>query len=56
MDKLVLLSIIIATVAIPAVGARLSDPHRGLFLAVAGTAVAVLGYFLAVFFIYPRLV
>ena len=56
MDKLVLLSIIIATVAIPAVGARLPDPRRGLFFTVMGTSVAVLGYFLAVFFVYPRLV
>ncbi len=56
MDKLVLISIIIATVAIPAVGAGLADPRRGLFVTVAGTAVAVLVYFLAVFFVYPRLV
>ena len=56
MDKLVLLSIIVATVAIPTMAARLSDPRRGLFLTVAGMAVAVLGYFLVVFFVYPRLV
>jgi hypothetical protein len=54
-DKLLLISIIIATVVIPAVGARLHDPRRGLFFTVAGMTVAVFGYFLAVFFVYPRL-
>ena len=55
MDKLVLISIIIATIVIPAVGARHHDLRRGLFITFAGTTAAVVAYFLAVFFIYPRL-
>ncbi len=56
MGKLILISIIVATVAIPSAGAMLKDPRRGLFVTVFGTVVAVVSYFLAVFFIYPRVV
>jgi len=53
--KLILISIILATIAIPAAAAYMRRPDRGLFVTVAGTLAAVVGYFLAVFFVYPHL-
>ncbi len=56
MDKLVLLSILFATIAIPAMGARMANPRRGLVVTLLGLVVSVFVYFLAVFFVYPRLI
>jgi predicted membrane channel-forming protein YqfA (hemolysin III family) len=55
MQKLILLSILVITVAVPVIAARDANPRRGLRKALSWTAVGVVTYTLAVVFIYPRL-
>ena len=44
MEKLILLSIIVAMVAIPSICAKSSSPHRGLVRAIVGTAIFTILY------------
>jgi hypothetical protein len=55
MAKLLLLSCVIAIIAIPVVTARVKSPRRGLQLTVILIAVFNLFYLFAVRFIYPHL-
>ncbi len=55
MAKLLLLSCVIAIIAIPIFTARVKSPRRGLQLTVILITVFNLLYVLAVRFIYPRL-
>jgi hypothetical protein len=53
--KLLLLSVIIAMVALPTLSARDTNPYRGLKKALVLVMVFNLLYLLAVRFIYPHL-
>ncbi|HET9959351.1 MAG TPA: hypothetical protein VFQ61_32900 [Polyangiaceae bacterium] len=53
--KLVLLSILIMSIVIPARAAMTKDPERGLRKALKQMAIFNLLYVLAVTFLYPRL-
>jgi hypothetical protein len=55
MQKLLLNSILVATIAIPAMCARDRNPRRGLRRAIFYTAAFDLAYLVGVLFIYPRL-
>ena len=55
MGKFILLSILIATVAIPMHTARDESPARGLRRTVLGLATFNLFYLLAVIYLLPRL-
>ncbi len=54
MQKLILVSILAITIAIPTVAARDPDPRRALRKAVTWTLVGIVAYTLSVIFIYPR--
>jgi hypothetical protein len=54
MQKLILVSILVMTIAIPAVAAREKDPRRALRKAVTWTLVGIVVYTLSVIFIYPQ--
>ncbi len=55
MAKLLLLSCVIAIIAIPMVTARVKSPRRGIQLTVIWITVFNLLYVAAVRYIYPRL-
>jgi len=55
MGKLLLASVLLATVAIPVAAARDPDPRRGLERALWQTLLFDAAYALAVLFVYPRL-
>ena len=55
MQKLLLISVIVATLAIPIRAARDPHPARALKRAVAGFAGFALFYLFSLRFIYPRL-
>ncbi len=55
MQKLLLMSILVITFAVPAVLARDASPRRGLRRAVSGMMVGIFLYVLAVVFLYGRL-
>jgi hypothetical protein len=54
MQKLILISVIIASIAIPAWAAREPSPGRGLKKAVLLACLANLIYVVMVVFVYPR--
>jgi hypothetical protein len=49
------MSVVFATVAIPAVTARMKDPRRGLVIALTSMAMFNLFYWFGLFVIWPRL-
>jgi hypothetical protein len=53
--KLLLNSILLATVVLPLLAARDRSPRRGLRRLVAGTTLFVACYAVAIIFIFPRL-
>jgi len=53
-QKLILVSILVLTVILPAVAAREANPRRALRKLLAWSAVGLLAYLLAVVFLYPR--
>ena len=55
MKKLVLLSIIFATIAIPARAARMKNPRVGIKKALRNMVLFNLFYLFAVLYIWPRL-
>ncbi len=55
MGKLVLLSILALTVAVPSLAARERNPRLALRKAITWTLVGICVYVGAVMFIYPRL-
>ena len=55
MANLVLISIILATIALPTIGGRYADGNKGLAFTVTAMLVAFVAYFLAVLLVYPRL-
>ena len=55
MSKLLLVSVLLATVVIPVQAARAPDPVRGLRTLVWRASLFMAGYVLALRFIYPRL-
>ncbi|MBI5543380.1 MAG: hypothetical protein HY901_05795 [Deltaproteobacteria bacterium] len=55
MGKLILMSVVIASIAIPVRAARHPDPRRGLKRALVQTLLFDAVYVLAVLFIYPRI-
>jgi hypothetical protein len=55
MAKLVLLSVMFGTIAIPIVTAMETNKRRGLFHAVSIVALFNLVYLLVILFIYPHL-
>ena len=55
MAKLLLVSVLIASVAIPALAARDPDPRRGLKRALWQTLLFDTLYALAVLYVYPRI-
>jgi hypothetical protein len=55
MAKLLLVSVLIAMIAIPVMAARAKNSHRGLRWTVIGIILFNLFYLFAVRFIYPRL-
>lgn len=55
MKNVVLLSIIIASIVVPAKAARLLDPRKGFKLMVRNMMLFALFYVFAVMYIYPRL-
>ena len=55
MAKMVLLSVIIAIVAIPLVAARSKSPRRGLQVTIIAIVLFNFFYLFAVRFIYPHL-
>lgn len=54
MQKAILISILLMTVALPAIAARGRDPLLGIRRVVGWMAAAVLAYVLALIFVYPR--
>jgi hypothetical protein len=54
MTKLILLSIVAVTVAVPAIAAREPRPKRALRQAIGWTLIGIVAYALAVIFVYPR--
>jgi uncharacterized membrane protein YwaF len=55
MAKLLLLSSVLAIIAIPVVAARAKSSQRGLRWTVVGILLFNIFYFFAIRFIYPRL-
>ena len=55
MQKLILVSILLANVAIPVWAARERSARRGLWKALCAMLVFDVAYLLAVLFVYPRL-
>jgi hypothetical protein len=55
MAKLLLLSVIMGTIAIPILTAMEANPRRGLFRAISIVAAFNLLYLLVLLFIYPHL-
>jgi hypothetical protein len=55
MGKVLLLSVIIGTLAIPILSATETNPRRGLFRAISIVAMFNLLYLLAIRFVYPYL-
>jgi hypothetical protein len=55
MAKLLLLSIILGTIAVPVRAARQKNPQLGLKKALTGLAILNVCYLLAVWFVWPRL-
>jgi hypothetical protein len=55
MKKLLLLSIVIAAIAIPARAARVKDPRRGFKKMIVHTALFNVFYFIVLIFIWGRL-
>jgi type IV secretory pathway VirB2 component (pilin) len=55
MDKLVLLSIVAITIAVPAVAAAERNPARALRKVLVWMVVGTFAYVVAVVIIYPRL-
>jgi hypothetical protein len=56
MQKIVLISILVMTVAVPAAAAKELRPYFALRKAVWWMLAAILFYVLAVIFVYPRFV
>lgn len=54
MQKLILLSILAMTIAVPAAAAREPRPRLGLRRTVAWMFAGILAYAFAVLFLYPR--
>ncbi len=54
MDKLILLSVIFATVAIPALTARDPNPRRGMRRTLFWMMTFNIAYYIAVLYIYPQ--
>jgi len=55
MAKLLLISIVFASIAIPAMAARDPSPRRGLYRALLGTLAFDFLYLIAARFVLPRL-
>jgi hypothetical protein len=55
MEKLLLMSVVFASVAIPAWAAHLSDPRRGLRLSIVGMAIFMVVYMFGLFVVWPRI-
>jgi hypothetical protein len=53
--KLLLMSVILATMALPLFGARIGNPRRALGFVLAGMGLTFLGYGGFLLFIYARL-
>ena len=56
MDKLLLLSVVFATIALPASFARAKNARRALRRTVFTFVVFDIAYFIAVFYFYPQIV
>lgn len=54
MQKLILISILVITIAVPAAAAREADSRRALKKTVTWILVGIVFYTLSVIFIYPR--
>jgi hypothetical protein len=55
MHKLLLLSMVIATIVIPIIAARDPNPRRGLKKALFAIVVFAVVYLFALLFIYPKI-
>lgn len=55
MDKVALLSIVVAAIVVPAIGARLADPRQGLRFTLSAMAAGSVLYVFIVYYIFPRL-
>ncbi len=55
MSKLMLVSILIASIVIPYVASRTEDAHQGLRNMVVRTGLFMLAYCMLLRFVYPRL-
>jgi hypothetical protein len=55
MAKLILMSIIFATVLVPATAAKVSNPKVALQRCVLGMLISNLVYLIAVLYLFPRL-
>ena len=56
MQKLLLVSILVVTLAVPVAAARAASPALGLRRVVWWMLAAIAGYALAVMFVFPRLI
>lgn len=56
MQKLLLVSILVVTIAVPAAAARAATPALGLRRVVWWMLAAMAGYALAIMFVFPHLV
>jgi hypothetical protein len=56
MDKLILLSLVFATILIPALSARVPSPRKGLALTLVGMAGYLILYTVTVLFIAVRFI
>jgi hypothetical protein len=55
MLKLLLMSVIIATLVVPLAGARVRDPRRALRFVVSAMGLTFVGYGFFLMFVYARL-
>lgn len=55
MDKLVLLSVVLATISIPVIGARYPEPVKGLWWSCVAMAGFIALYLAALLLVWPRL-
>jgi hypothetical protein len=54
MDKLILLSIVVITIVVPAATAAEGNPRRAFQRMFAGMLIGIVAYVVSVLFIYPR--
>jgi hypothetical protein len=55
MGQVILISLLVATFAIPMRAARLRTPIRGLRRSIVGVVITVLAYVIAIVFVLPRI-